>query len=162
MGLVSIGRTLGVSDPERASVALQEAVTLAEASRCSLLLQQARRIVVEVDSSPKDRQAALEKLTGIFHELGRSGDVSQQLQTIMSALGPLADADALDVAAVFGVALSQTPLGLTTQCARILELAKARLSADALAAAVAHGSRLSPAQLIETATGQLADVLARR
>jgi hypothetical protein len=161
MGLVSVGRTMGASDPERASAALHEAANLAEASRCSLLLQQARRTVVEIEVSPKDREVALEKLAGILHDFGHSGDISQQLQTIMSALGPLADAGALDVAAVLGAALSQTPLGSTTQCVRILELARTRLSADVFAAAVAHGSALSPTQVIETASRGLAEVLAR-
>lgn len=161
MGLVSVGRTMGAREPERASAALHEAANLAEASRCSLLLQQARRTVIEIESSPRDREVALKKLTEILHDFGQSGDISQQLQTIVSALAPLAGADALDVATVLAAALSQTPFGSTPQCTRTLELARTRLPAEVFTAAFAHGSSLSPSQLIETATGRLADVLAR-
>ena len=41
MGLVSVGRVLATDDRDRARTALSEAVTLAEASRCGLLVDQA-------------------------------------------------------------------------------------------------------------------------
>ena len=50
MGLVSVGRALAIENGDRARSALTEAVTLAETSRCGLLVDQAKRVLSEIDA----------------------------------------------------------------------------------------------------------------
>jgi len=161
MGLVSIGRTVALTDRQRALGVLREAVTLSEASRCSILVHQARRIISEVEASTGVRVKAIESVRDLLQDIESSDDFSQQLQTILSALEPLTHADAFDVAVLFCAALMRTPLGSTAQCQRVLELARTHLPSASFSSSFALGSTLSPTQLMATVTRELAGVLSR-
>ena len=86
---------------------------------------------------------------------GRSGDLSQQLQTVVSALDPLMAVDAFDVATVLCGALGQTALGSAAQCERALERSRTRLSSDAYRTAFGRGAELSPTELMRVAGAEI-------
>ena len=121
MGLVSLGRALALENGDRARTALTEAVTLAEASRCGLLVDQAKRVLSEIDALAGIHEDGFRGLADLLRH-GHSGDLSQQLQTVVSALDPLVSVDAIEVATVLCGALSQTVLGSVAQCERVLAL----------------------------------------
>jgi predicted ATPase/DNA-binding SARP family transcriptional activator/class 3 adenylate cyclase len=154
MGLVSVGRALAAENKDRARTALTEAVTLAEISRCGLLVDQAKRILSGIDAVAGVHDAGFRGLTDLLRS-GHSGDLSQQLQTVVSALEPLVTVDAIEVATVLCGALSQTALGSVAQCERVLALARTRLSGQAYRTAFSRGSELSPAQLVDLAANEL-------
>ena len=120
MGLVSIGRVLSAEDPERARSALIEAVTLAEASHSGLLARPG-------ETGPERDPRGAGVVTGrvwprwgnCSQGFGRSGDLSQQLQTVVSTLDPLMAVGAFDVATLLCGALGQTALGSVAQCERV-------------------------------------------
>ena len=155
MGLVSIGRVLATKDPDRARGALLEVVTLAEASHSSLLVDQAKRVLSEMDAARGGHRAGLVALGELLLGFGRSGDLSQQLQTVVSALDPLVAVDACDVATVLCGALGQTALGSAAQCERALEASRTRLSSDAYRAAFGRGAELSPTELTRVAVAEI-------
>jgi hypothetical protein len=156
MGLVSAGRAIALENVDRARSILTEAVTLAEASRCGLLVDQAKRVMSEIDAVAGVHSAAgFRGLVDLLQAFGHSGDLSQQLQTVVSALDPLVNVDALEVATVLCGALSQTALGSAAQCERVLALSRTRLSGEAYRTAFGRGSALSPAELIEMAAREL-------
>lgn len=154
MGLVSVGRVLATEMRDRARTALSEAVTLAETSRCGLLVDQAKRVLSEIDAAAGSKSAGFRGLADLLR-FGHSGDLSQQLQTVVSALDPLVRVGAIEVATVFCGALSQTALGSVAQCERVLALSRTRLSDQAYRTAFARGSALSPAQLVDVAANEL-------
>ena len=122
MGLVSVGRALAAEDVDRARTALTEAVTLADASRCGLLVDQAKRVISEIDALAGVHDDGFRGLADLLQGFGHSGDLSQQLQTVVSALDPLVTVDAIEVATVLCGSLSQTALGSAAQCERALAL----------------------------------------
>ena len=148
MGLVSVGRALAFENVDRARTILTEAVTLAEASRCGLLVDQAKRVMSEIDAVAGVRSAGFRGLVELLQGFGHSGDLSQQLQTVVSALDPLVSVDAFEVVTVMCGSLSQTALGSAAQCQRVLALCRTRLSVDAYRTAFSRGSTLTPAQLV--------------
>jgi predicted ATPase/class 3 adenylate cyclase len=149
MGLVSVGRALALENVDRARTILTEAVTLADASGCGLLVDQAKRVMSEIDAVAGGHGAGFRGLADLLQGFGHSGNLSQQLQTVVSALDPLVSVDAFEVATAIGGALSQTALGSTAQCQRALALCRDRLSMDAYRTAFSRGSILSPAQLVD-------------
>ena len=98
MGLVSIGRVLVADDPERARSALIEAVTQADVSHSGLLGDQAKRVLSELHAARGGHRAGLAALGELLEGFGRSGDLSQQLQTVVSTLDPLMAVGAFEVA----------------------------------------------------------------
>jgi predicted ATPase/DNA-binding SARP family transcriptional activator len=155
MGLVSIGRVLSAQDPERARRALVEAVTLAEASHSGLLADQAKRVLSEIDAARGGHRAGLVALGELLQGFGRSGDLSQQLQTVVSTLDPLMAVGAFDVATQLCGALGQTALGSVAQCERVLEASRTRLSNDAYRTAFSRGADLSPTELMRVAVAEI-------
>lgn len=155
MGLVSIGRVLAADDPERARIALSEAVTLAEASQSSLLVDQAKRVMSEIDAASGGHRAGLVALGELLLGFGRSGDLSQQLQTVVSTLDPLVAVDAFEVATLLCGALGQTALGSVAQCERVLTASRTRLSHDAYRTAFSRGADLSPTELMHVAAAEI-------
>jgi hypothetical protein len=105
MGLVSVGRVLATDDPARARRALGEAVDLAHASRSSLLAGQSQRVLTEIDAASGDHFAGLAALGDLLRGFGRSGDLSQQLQTVVSTLDSLIAVDAFELATLLCGAL---------------------------------------------------------
>jgi predicted ATPase/DNA-binding SARP family transcriptional activator/class 3 adenylate cyclase len=155
MGLVSIGRVLATSDPERARSALVEAVTQAEESRSGLLADQAKRVLSELDAARGGHRAGLAELGHLLEGFGRSGDLSQQLQTVVSTLDPLMAVGAFDVATLLCGALGQTALASAAQRGRVLEASRNLLSNDAYRAAFGRGAELSPTQLMRVAVAEI-------
>ncbi len=154
MGLVSVGRALATEDGERARRALTRAVTLAEASRCGLLADQAKRVLSEIDALAGVHEVGFRGLADLLR-FGHSGDLSQQLQTVVSALDPLVSVDAIEVATVLCGGLSHTALGSVAQCERVLAVSRTRLSSHAYRTAFSRGSSLSATQLVAMAAGEL-------
>jgi hypothetical protein len=155
MGLVSVGRALALDDVDRARTTLAEAMTLAEGSGCGLLVDQAKRVMSEIDVVVGVHGAGFRGFADLLQGFGHSGDLSQQLQTVVSALDPLVTFDACEVATTLCGALSQTALGSAAQCQRVLALSRTRLSSDAYRTAFERGSVLSPTQLVELAAEEL-------
>ena len=155
MGLVSIGRALASGDPERARPALVEAVTQAEESRSGLLGDQAKRVLSELDAARGGHRAGLAELGQLLLSFGRSGDLSQQLQTVVSTLDPLMAVGAFDVATQLCGGLGQTALGSVVQCERALEAARTRLSNEAYRTAFGQGAHLSPTELMRVAAAEI-------
>lgn len=117
-------------------------------------MDQAKRVLSEIDAAAGSKTAGFRGLADLLR-FGHSGDLSQQLQTVVSALDPLVRVDAIEVATVFCGALSQTALGSVAQCERVLALSRTRLSDHAYRAAFSRGSALSPAQLVDVAAMEL-------
>jgi hypothetical protein len=155
MGLVSVGRVLALEDVDRARTILTEAVALADASRCGLLVDQAKRVMSEIDAVAGMNGAGFRGLADLLEGFGHSGDLSQQLQTVVSALDPLVSVEAFEVATAMCGSLSQTAFGSSAQCQRALALCRDRLSIDAYRTAFSRGSTLSPAQLVDMVAGEL-------
>jgi hypothetical protein len=155
MGLVSIGRALAAKDPERARSALVEVVTLADASHSRLLVDQAKRVLSEIDAAQGAHRTGLVALGELLQGFGRSGDLSQQLQTVVSTLDPLVAVEAFDVAALLCGTLGQTALGSAAQCRRALGAARTRLSNDAYRTAFTRGAELSPTELTRVAVAEI-------
>jgi len=162
MGLVSIGRVLSAEDPERARSALVEAVTLAEASHSGLLADQAKRVLSEMHAARGGHRAGLAALGELLQGFGRSGDLSQQLQTVVSTLDPLMAVGAFDVATQLCGGLGQTALGSVAQCERALEASRTRLSNDAYRTAFGRGADLSPTELMRVAAAEIERLTAQR
>ncbi len=160
MGLVSVGRALAIDNGDRARSALTEAVTLAETSRCGLLVDQAKRMLSEIDALTGVHEDGFRGLADLLR-FGHSGDLSQQLQTVVSALDPLVSVDAIEVATVLCGALSQTALGSVAQCERVLAQARTRLSSHGYRTAFSRGSSLSATQLVALAASELERLASR-
>jgi predicted ATPase len=155
MGLVSLGRVLSAKDPERARSALVEAVTLAEASHSGLLADQAKRVLSEIHAARGGHRAGLVALGELLEGFGRSGDLSQQLQTVVSTLDPLMAVGAFEVATQLCGGLGQTALGSVAQCERALGASRTRLSNDAYRTAFGRGADLSPSELMRVAAAEI-------
>jgi hypothetical protein len=155
MGLVSIGRALALENVDRARASLTEAVALAETSRCGLLVDQAKRVMSEIDAVAGGHGAGFRGLADLLEGFGHSGDLSQQLQTVVSTLDPLMSVDAFEVATVTCGALSQTALGSAGQCQRVLALCRTRLSSNAYRTAFDRGAGLSPVELVDMVAVEL-------
>ncbi|HTT85996.1 MAG TPA: BTAD domain-containing putative transcriptional regulator [Acidimicrobiales bacterium] len=156
MGLVSIGRTFDDDDdPAPAMAALDEAVALAVSGRCNLVANQAQRTLLEIQSRGGNRRGSLAALKRLLEAFQRSGDVSQQVQTLVSALDPLVQADALDLAAVLCAGLARTPLGTAVQCRRARDAAQSRLSPEDFVACTDRGTEMAPGALVRWATAHL-------
>jgi hypothetical protein len=128
---------------------------LAEASHSSLLVDQAKRVLSEMDAARGGHRAGLIALGELLLGFGRSGDLSQQLQTVVSTLEPLMAADAFEVATLLCGGLGQTALGSAAQCERVLEASRTRLSNDAYRTAFGRGVALSPAELMGVAAAEI-------
>jgi predicted ATPase len=155
MGLVSLGRVLSAKDPERARRALVEVVTSADSSHSSLLVHQAKRILSEMEAAHGGHREGLAALGDLLQGFARTGDLSQQLQTVVSALDPLMAVDAFDVATVLCGALGQTALGSAAQCERALERSRTRLSGDGYRTAFSRGATLSPTELMRVVAAEI-------
>jgi len=155
MGLVSVGRVLATDDPARARRALGEAVDLAHASRSSLLAGQSQRVLTEIDAASGDHFAGLAALGDLLRGFGRSGDLSQQLQTVVSTLDSLIAVDAFELATLLCGALGQTALGSAAQCERVLAVSRTRLSGEAYRTAFRRGAQLSPTELMQVAAAEI-------
>jgi predicted ATPase/DNA-binding SARP family transcriptional activator len=151
MGLLAQGRALTRENPDLARVSLSEAVSLAETIRSILLVRQSKRVLGELDSSVIGGNSGLRQLRNLLGDFGRAGDVSQQLQTVVSALDLLAAAGAYEVVTVLCAGLAETALGSSAQCKRALDVARTRLSSGAYVKEFRRGSSLTPRQLIATA-----------
>ena len=155
MGLVSIGRVLVADDPERARSALIEAVTQADVSHSGLLGDQAKRVLSELHAARGGHKAGLVALGELLEGFGRSGDLSQQLQTVVSTLDPLMAVGAFEVATLLCGALGQTALASAAQRERVLEASRTRLSNDAYRTAYGRGAELSPTELMHVAVAEI-------
>ncbi len=155
MGLVSIGRVLVADDPERARSALIEAVTQADVSHSGLLGDQAKRVLSELHAARGGHKAGLVALGELLEGFGRSGDLSQQLQTVVSTLDPLMAVGAFEVATLLCGALGQTALASAAQRERVLGASRTRLSNDAYRTAYGRGAELSPTELMHVAVAEI-------
>ena len=70
-----------------------------------------KRVLSEIDAAAGSKTAGFRGLADLLR-FGHSGDLSQQLQTVVSALDPLVRVDAIEVATVFCGALESNCAGL--------------------------------------------------
>ena len=141
--------------PSGPAAALVEAVTQAEESRSGLLGDQAKRVLSELDAARGGHREGLAELGQLLVSFGRSGDLSQQLQTVVSTLDPLMAVGAFDVATVLCGALGQTALASAAQRGRALDASQTLLSSDAYRTAFGRGAELSPTQLMHVAVAEI-------
>lgn len=147
MGLLSIGRARLATSPEVAGPALHQALDLALAARSSLLAREATRALIELRACQGDRAQALEALGHLLVQFRASGDLTQQLQTILSMLDTLVALEEPGTAAVVCAALANTPFGASAQCRSADRLVRAKMSEQDYAAARRLGLGLTPAEL---------------
>jgi hypothetical protein len=148
MGLLSSGRTVAASDPARARQEFQQALSCASSARSAVLVEQAQRAIVELDARSGDRAGALASLRSITRRFMESGDLSQQMQTVMSMLDSLVAMGALAPAATICGALARTPWRLTSTYRRVDRALVAQLGTAEYASARRAGSMMQPTDIV--------------
>jgi predicted ATPase/class 3 adenylate cyclase len=148
MGLLSHARAIAPDDPRLASAELHEALAVASSADNTLLAQQALRAIEELNARSGDRPAALASLRAVARHFGESGNVGEQLQTVISMLDSLVAMGAFEGAATICGALSRTPWRLTAACSLIDRSVAERLDRDRYVAARRAGAAMTPADLV--------------
>jgi tetratricopeptide (TPR) repeat protein len=129
MGLLSLGRIAALrGDVDGAREVLHQAWGAAEAARNTLVVNQTMRSLADLDAGTGDRAEALRKLRGVARRFAESGNVSEQLQTVMSLIEQLVALGALAPAAAALGALSRTPMANTAGYAAISAIVTERLA----------------------------------
>jgi predicted ATPase len=129
MGLLSLGRVAALrGDTHDARELLHQAWGAAEAARNTLVVNQVMRSLADLDAGAGDREAAIAKLRGVARRFADSGNVSEQLQTVMSMIEQLVALGALAPAAAALGALSRTPMANTAGYAAISVIVTERLA----------------------------------
>ena len=158
MGLLSRGRVVAGTEPETASRHYHDALELASAAHNALLVQQSLRAIEELNARSGDRPAALASLRAVVRRFEESGNVSEQMQTIISMLDSLVAVGALPAVATICGALSRTPWRLTAACRFIDSTVSSRLPRDEYAAARRAGASMTPTELVAFASRVVQDV----
>jgi hypothetical protein len=94
----------------------------------------------------------------VVRRFEESGNVSEQMQTIISMLDSLVAMGALTAVATICGALSRTPWRLTAACRFIDSTVSSRLPRDEYAAARRAGASMTPTELVAFASGVVQDV----
>jgi hypothetical protein len=131
MGLLSLGRIAALGgDTDGARELLHQAWGAAEAARNTLVVNQTMRSLADLDAGTgtADRTEALARLREVARRFDESGNVSEQLQTVMSLIEQLVALGALGPAAAALGALSRTPMANTAGYAAISAIVTERLA----------------------------------
>jgi predicted ATPase/class 3 adenylate cyclase len=148
MGLVGHARAVAPDDPELATGELREALTTASSAHNTLLVQQALRVLDELNARSGDPTAALASLRVVARRFAESGNVGEQLQTIISMLDSLVAVGSLEAAATLCGALSGTALRDSAGCRLIDRAVAERLDQESYAQARRKGAAMTPADLV--------------
>jgi predicted ATPase/DNA-binding SARP family transcriptional activator len=148
MGLLAHARAVAGADAELAGAELHEALSTASSAHNTLLAQQALRALDELNARSGDPTAALASLRVVVRRFAESGNVGEQLQTVVSMLDSLVALGALEAAATVCGALSRSPLRDSASCRLIDRAVADRLDQDSYARARRKGAAMTPADLV--------------
>jgi hypothetical protein len=112
------------------------------------LVAETSRAIAELEARHGDHAKALAALRDQLLEFERSGDQTQQLQTILSMLSSLVALNDLATVAVICGALARTPWGMSASCRVLDRLVAERLPAEQYLASHQMGASMSPADLV--------------
>jgi hypothetical protein len=158
MGLLAQGRTVADDDPARASRLYRDGLAAASSTHNTLLVQHALRAVEELNARSGDRTAALAALRAVAGRFERSGNVSEQLQTVITMLDSLVAVGAFVPAATICGALARTPWRQTATCRLVDRIVAEHLERDQYVAARRAGAVMPPADLVSYATACVKEV----
>jgi predicted ATPase/class 3 adenylate cyclase len=158
MGLLSHGRVVSTTEPDLAAREFHDALAVASSAHNTLLVQQCLRAIEEVNARTGQRSASLASLRLVARRFEKSGNVAEQLQTIISMLDALVAMEALVPVATICGALSRTAGRFTAACRVIDRTVADRLPPDDYLAARRAGAAMTPAELIAYATAVVQEV----
>ncbi|MGH9213798.1 MAG: AfsR/SARP family transcriptional regulator [Acidimicrobiales bacterium] len=148
MGLVSHGRAVAPTDPTLAAQEYQDAVKVATSVHNIVLVQQALRALEELNALSGDRAAALASLRNVAASFEKSGNVTEQLQTVISMLDSLVALELWRPLATICGALAQTPWHLSPGSSAIERTVAEGLGDDEEhSAAREEGAAMTPTDL---------------
>ena len=153
MGLVSHGRAVAATDAAQAVADYRRAIHMASSVGNTVLSQQAIRALEELNAVAGDRTAALAALRTVATTFERSGNVTEQLQTVISMLDPLAAIDAWGPLATICGALGQTPWRLSSGSQDMEAGVATALGQDEYLARHQAGAAMSPSELVAFVSG---------
>lgn len=148
MGLLAHGRAVAADDPETAARDYHDALAAAATAHNRVLAQHALRAIQELKSVSGDRTGALLALQKVAASFERSGNVTEQLHTVVSMLDTLVAVGAWEVLATVCGALSQTPWRLTPASGLLERTAAEELGRVDYRAARRAGTLMRPEQLV--------------
>jgi hypothetical protein len=160
MGLLCHGQVVASTDPELAAQEYHDGLTAASAAHNTLVGQQCLRAAEALRARSGDQPAALESLRGVAQRFERSGNVAQQLQTVISMLDSLVALDALEATATICGALSRTPF--TPVCQMVDRAVAERLPRDRYLAARRAGRAMTASDVVTFASGLVKDLASER
>jgi predicted ATPase/DNA-binding SARP family transcriptional activator len=149
MGLLALGRIAALRDDGPAARELfHAALGAASSAHNTLVTNQTMRSITDLDAHSGDRTATLASLRRIAQRFAESGNVSEQIQTVMSMVDQLVALGALEPAATALGALARTPTHLTVAY-RVIDGALAeRLAPAARLTALRDGGAMQLHQLV--------------
>jgi predicted ATPase/DNA-binding SARP family transcriptional activator len=152
MGHLAHGITVAPDDPEMATREHHHGIALASSAQNTLLVQQGLRALQELSGRSGDRAAALASLRGTAHRFGQSGNLNEQVQTVMSMLDSLVAMDCLVPVATICGSLSRTPARLTAACRLIDRTVAERMSHADYVTARRAGAAMSLPEMVTFAS----------
>lgn len=152
MALISRARCLAKIQPRQAVADCAEAEGLAMSVRSDLLANQAKRLALEVNGEQQDLSAVLRHLRSLLRDFERSGDLSQQLQTVDASLPPLRALGPLRDATIIAAALAKTAVGGSPRCLDVLARARESLPTSEYEATVGLGNELTAEEAVQAAS----------
>jgi predicted ATPase/DNA-binding SARP family transcriptional activator len=158
MGLVSHGRAIAPTDPRQAAREFQDALRVAGSVNNTVLAQQALRAIEELNAQSGDRTAALASLRNVAATFEKSGNVTEQLQTVISMLDSLVAIEAWSPLATICGALSQTPWNLSPAARVIEETVAGALDSDDYLAHRRTGQAMSASELFSFVSAFIKEV----
>ena len=147
MGLLAHAAAIAPTDLVRAVDEYAEALAVASSVGNTLLAGRARRAIEELEARSGHELPALANMLAHARRSEAAGNMSEQLQTVVSMLGPLAEAGDLRAVATICGGLAGTPWRLGAAC-RAADAAAGGLPAAERRAARHAGAAMSSAQLV--------------
>ena len=147
------------SDPESAARDFHDALAAASSAHNPVLVQQGLRAIQELKSSSGDRMGALEALRRVAVSFEQSGNVTEQLHTVVSMLDSFVALGAWEPLATICGALSKTPWRLTTAARLIEQTVAEHLDRVDYQAARRRGSLMRPDQLVSFVSASIRELL---
>jgi len=149
MGLLALGRIAALrADGAEARELLHAALGAASSAHNTLVTNQTMRSIADLDAHSGDRTSTLAALRRIAQRFAESGNVSEQLQTVMSMVEQLVALGALAPAATALGALARTPVHLTVAYRVIDGVLAERLAPAARLTALRDGAAMQLHQLV--------------
>ena len=161
MGLLAHGTAVARRHPGLAADRYRAALAAASSVGGTLLAQRARRALGEV--GPRAAAAGAATLADLQAQARRfeaSGNVSEQVQTVLSMLGPLAAAGDDGAVATLCGGLARTPWRRSAPYRRAVGAVAGRLAPDAYRAARRAGAAMSAPQLVTFAHARAERIVA--